>query len=349
MTGQMQDTNVDATPAGKASHSKTAIGAPTMTADEVIAALSFIPRGTSPRQALEAALDMREELTPQLLAVLSLAPIDVQSLADSVADDDTSFYLHQIAMYLLAAWREPRAWPVILDFFVSDDDVAQELLDIGAEADLPAILVRCYDGSDLGHFERIIETAALDPLFRQVCLQAYHGLVITGQAPRDRFIAFLAGLLDAPSDATSDDWYDWLAYRAAQVQEPSLRPAIEAILDRGLTAYQDTFLSLISRKNLDSIYADDAQCIADDILHGAVFDDLPDSICRWSWFTNEEPAQGPLRIPMRDAETFADAFVDDEMPLMEMRPKIGRNEPCHCGSGKKYKNCCLDQDQEARF
>ena len=21
--------------------------------------------------------------------------------------------------------------------------------------------------------------------------------------------------------------------------------------------------------------------------------------------------------------------------------KIGRNEPCHCGSGKKYKKCCL--------
>ena len=22
--------------------------------------------------------------------------------------------------------------------------------------------------------------------------------------------------------------------------------------------------------------------------------------------------------------------------------KIGRNDPCPCGSGKKYKNCCLD-------
>ncbi len=24
--------------------------------------------------------------------------------------------------------------------------------------------------------------------------------------------------------------------------------------------------------------------------------------------------------------------------------KLGRNDPCHCGSGKKYKNCCLDKD-----
>jgi len=25
--------------------------------------------------------------------------------------------------------------------------------------------------------------------------------------------------------------------------------------------------------------------------------------------------------------------------------KIGRNKPCPCGSGKKYKHCCLNQDQ----
>lgn len=26
-------------------------------------------------------------------------------------------------------------------------------------------------------------------------------------------------------------------------------------------------------------------------------------------------------------------------------PKVGRNQPCPCGSGKKYKQCCLDKDQ----
>lgn len=28
--------------------------------------------------------------------------------------------------------------------------------------------------------------------------------------------------------------------------------------------------------------------------------------------------------------------------------KIGRNEPCHCGSGNKYKKCCAEQDRVAR-
>jgi hypothetical protein len=25
----------------------------------------------------------------------------------------------------------------------------------------------------------------------------------------------------------------------------------------------------------------------------------------------------------------------------------GRNQPCHCGSGRKYKHCCLDKDAAA--
>ena len=27
-------------------------------------------------------------------------------------------------------------------------------------------------------------------------------------------------------------------------------------------------------------------------------------------------------------------------------PTLGRNDKCHCGSGKKYKNCCLQKDLE---
>lgn len=30
-------------------------------------------------------------------------------------------------------------------------------------------------------------------------------------------------------------------------------------------------------------------------------------------------------------------------------PTAGRNDACPCGSGKKYKRCCLDRDQAAEF
>ncbi len=31
-----------------------------------------------------------------------------------------------------------------------------------------------------------------------------------------------------------------------------------------------------------------------------------------------------------------------------MTKKIGRNDPCYCGSGKKYKKCCLVKDREEK-
>ncbi len=32
---------------------------------------------------------------------------------------------------------------------------------------------------------------------------------------------------------------------------------------------------------------------------------------------------------------------------MTATPAPGRNEPCHCGSGRKYKQCCLSKDESA--
>jgi preprotein translocase subunit SecA len=29
--------------------------------------------------------------------------------------------------------------------------------------------------------------------------------------------------------------------------------------------------------------------------------------------------------------------------------KLGRNDPCHCGSGRKHKNCCMQKDEEAQI
>ncbi|MEQ1674882.1 MAG: SEC-C metal-binding domain-containing protein [Candidatus Nitrotoga sp.] len=34
----------------------------------------------------------------------------------------------------------------------------------------------------------------------------------------------------------------------------------------------------------------------------------------------------------------------DNEPYIRPEPKIGRNDPCPCGSGKKYKKCCLAKE-----
>ncbi|MDC8758223.1 YecA family protein [Janthinobacterium fluminis] len=36
----------------------------------------------------------------------------------------------------------------------------------------------------------------------------------------------------------------------------------------------------------------------------------------------------------------ASAHEGGKRPVVRETPKVGRNDPCHCGSGKKYKKCC---------
>ena len=35
-----------------------------------------------------------------------------------------------------------------------------------------------------------------------------------------------------------------------------------------------------------------------------------------------------------------DIHLNNEEPIAVVEKKIARNEPCPCGSGKKYKQCC---------
>jgi preprotein translocase subunit SecA len=35
-----------------------------------------------------------------------------------------------------------------------------------------------------------------------------------------------------------------------------------------------------------------------------------------------------------------------QTPVQRNVPKVGRNDPCPCGSGKKYKKCCLPKEEE---
>lgn len=42
---------------------------------------------------------------------------------------------------------------------------------------------------------------------------------------------------------------------------------------------------------------------------------------------------------MSDLDEVSDVF-EAPVPFVRNEPKIGRNKPCPCGSGKKYKNCC---------
>jgi hypothetical protein len=87
--------------------------------------------------------------------------------------------------------------------------------------------------------------------------------------------------------------------------------------------------------------------------HRAIFDaDAPDQVC--DLFTTDDDVTVTLTAPdFTEEMTAADADItlddDDALDddLIEMAPP-GRNDPCHCGSGKKYKKCHLESDERQR-
>ncbi|SHE95934.1 protein translocase subunit secA [Seinonella peptonophila] len=67
-------------------------------------------------------------------------------------------------------------------------------------------------------------------------------------------------------------------------------------------------------------------------------------------FEHEEVAVNPVASSPEWDEPQATAQPEQEAKKVPIRrgEKIGRNQPCPCGSGKKYKNCCQRKEQAAK-
>ncbi|MDD4188057.1 MAG: SEC-C metal-binding domain-containing protein [Bacilli bacterium] len=55
-----------------------------------------------------------------------------------------------------------------------------------------------------------------------------------------------------------------------------------------------------------------------------------------NWTNNGVP-------PYHAAQQMINEKSDNPSTIVNENNKIGRNDPCHCGSGKKYKKCCLNE------
>ena len=45
---------------------------------------------------------------------------------------------------------------------------------------------------------------------------------------------------------------------------------------------------------------------------------------------------------MKKLQVLAQRYKDAHTQKVREFPKVGRNDKCPCGSGKKYKNCCMN-------
>lgn len=51
----------------------------------------------------------------------------------------------------------------------------------------------------------------------------------------------------------------------------------------------------------------------------------------------------PPEKPSEEKSKAAEGTPPPEGSPQKVQPKVGRNDPCPCGSGKKYKKCCLSK------
>ncbi len=58
--------------------------------------------------------------------------------------------------------------------------------------------------------------------------------------------------------------------------------------------------------------------------------DEPEDICEVEYLLNPKVFKSQPRMGN-----------SDNMTVVYEKPKVGRNEPCPCGSGLKYKKCCM--------
>lgn len=62
----------------------------------------------------------------------------------------------------------------------------------------------------------------------------------------------------------------------------------------------------------------------------------------WNFYAPEAIARRQERWAEEKGQDLADeALTDAPAPYVRAAPKTGRNDPCPCGSRKKYKKCCL--------
>jgi uncharacterized protein len=66
-----------------------------------------------------------------------------------------------------------------------------------------------------------------------------------------------------------------------------------------------------------------------------LFGDTIDELSRWYGFSDEAHADCERRLQDIEAE------LGETGPYRNPFKGVGRNHPCPCGSGKKFKNCCL--------
>lgn len=268
-----------------------------------------------PRLALEAAIEQQGEITPYLLE-------ELKEIAEnpSIMLEDSDLMLPYYALYLLGFFKEPRAFPLIIKLFTTqDEDFIDTFGDFVTES-LCRVLASTYSG-DLTLLNQLIESDNVDDFVRSAGLSAYVVMYTSGSLSREQVVAYFKSLYD--SKLTKEYTYVWdsLVCCSCDIYPKELLPHIrqafeQELVDPGSITYYDVQMQL-----------DEG------------FDQTLSNMRSMGRGLIGHPCEELQYLDKKDEKL----KVIKQMikSKVQKAPKIGRNEPCFCGSGKKYKKCCL--------
>ena len=196
------------------------------------------------------------------------------------------------------------------------------------------VLLAMIGGGHPDELREMIEDETVDVYCRNACIDALTCLVAWGELPREQHVGYLRELLTTKLRAVPE--YDYVFAGAVagayDIGAWDLRPEVEAAFERGLVdeGFIDLeyFLEAAAKHRMPlQTFCEGNQPITD--------------VAQATSWLDDPPPHEPL-APLWDDTPLErnERLVTDSAHPYIAPPKTGRNDPCPCGSGKKYKKCC---------
>jgi Protein of unknown function (DUF1186)/SEC-C motif len=297
-----------------------------MDAGELRAQLAFQKR--LPIEAIRAATADRARAAPILVHAIEqfLSPD-----GDSTAQDSLFFIFH-----LLGDWREKSAYrPLARLMRCSPDDLDEIFGDFLVETS-HRVMAAVFDG-DPGPLYQVILDPDADEFIRSRMLEAIAMVTLRGEMPRSEAVRFLRACYSELEP--QDECWVWQGWQSAValLGLVELKPLVEDAFAHGLIS--NSWLKLRHfEQDIQLAIDDPAALLQRSDGEYSLFGDTVEELSTWYCFRPEKVRRN------------ADENVDRSNVLwwggtaVNRYKNVGRNDPCPCGSGRKFKKCCLTAD-----
>jgi len=193
-----------------------------------------------------------------------------------------------------------------------------------------------FDG-DPGPLYEVILDAEADEYIRSRMLEAIAMVTLRGEMPRAEAARFLRACYCELEP--QDECWVWNGWQSAiaLLGLVELKPLVEEAFARGFIS--DSWLELRHfEQDLQLAIDDPAALLEQSDGEYSLFGDTIEELSTWYCFRPETPK------PREPEHVRRNTVLWQAGTAFNRYKNVGRNDPCPCGSGRKFKKCCLTAD-----